>query len=58
MRAFLTLACLAVTATATPWHQLDGYTFDHYVREHGKAYASSDEHAARHARYLYWRPNQ
>ncbi|EGD74032.1 hypothetical protein PTSG_05727 [Salpingoeca rosetta] len=49
MRAVVVVAALvalvATTVSAkTLWHQLDGYSFEHFKAEYGKRYLSSEEH--------------
>jgi len=47
LRVFLVAALVAVVAAKTRWHQLEGYTFEHYKKEYGRTYATAAEHSRR-----------
>lgn len=51
MRSLIIAGLLAVTAIASPkWHELEGYTFDMYVAQHGRRYTKgSTEYKMREA---------
>ena len=46
-RALYCLVLLPLSAAAPRWHELDGYSFDRYVRDFGKSYASAEEKSFR-----------
>lgn len=53
MRTFVSLsfAAMSVTAKKPLWNELEGYTFDHYLVDHGKAYRTQREVAQRKANF-------
>ena len=43
MRSLIVLGLLAAVAMASPkWHELEGYTFDNYVAQHGRSYTGAE----------------
>jgi cathepsin L len=47
MKLIVFMALVATISAKTLWHQLEGYSFEHYKTEYGKVYHSESEHEFR-----------